>query len=236
VFRGMLYAGIYTIDPGCGVWRSEDGANWVQVNQDGFGDDQNTDATTLAVFRDHLYVGTENGHGRFPGTGTQVWRTDGRTVDPMDPGRLRWEKVNPADDFGSGRNQENVLLMKVYGGRLFAGTLSMPLQAELWSYDGFGWTEEVFPPGILDGSTREFSYHSGTVIQDSLYVGTRDRTLPGGRILRYDGRQWYLLGEPGFGDSTIEGTGPLLFIDDHLVAGTMTTGGGCSLWVYESPS
>jgi hypothetical protein len=236
VFRGMLYAGIYTIDPGCGVWRSADGANWVQVNQNGFGDDHNTDATTLAVFGDHLYVGTENGHGRFPGTGTQVWRTDGRTPDPINPDLLRWEKVNPADGFGSGRNQENTLLMMVHGGRLFVGTLSMPLQAELWSYDGFGWTEEVFPPGILASSTREFYYHSGTIIQDSLYMGTRDRTLPGGRILRYDGHQWYLLGEPGFNDPNIGGIGPILSLDERIVAGTMTSRGGCSLWVSEMPS
>lgn len=45
-----------------------------------------------------------------PGTGTRVWRTDGRTPDPVDPYRLRREKVNPADGFGSGRNQENTLL------------------------------------------------------------------------------------------------------------------------------
>jgi hypothetical protein len=79
VFEGMLYAGIYTLTTGCRVWRSADGENWAQVNRNGFGNDQNTDATTLAVFGDHLYVATENGHESFGGTETQVWRTDGNT-------------------------------------------------------------------------------------------------------------------------------------------------------------
>lgn len=236
VFEGMLYAGIYTVRPGCRVWRSADGVNWIQVNRNGFGDDGNTDATTMAVFGGRLYVGTENGHGSFPGTGTQVWRTDGNTPDPENPDLLLWEKVSPADGFGSGRNQENVLQMTAHEGNLFAGTLSIPLQAELWRYDGAGWTKQGFPRGILKSSAREFYYHSGITVEDALYVGERDRTLPGGRILSYDGQQWYLIAEPGFKEPNVEGIGPILYVGERIVAGTMTVGGGCSLWVSEIPS
>ncbi|MGW8320580.1 MAG: putative metal-binding motif-containing protein [Thermodesulfobacteriota bacterium] len=229
VFEGMLYAGIYTLTTGCRVWRSADGRNWAQVNRNGFGNDQNTDATTLAVFGDHLYVATENGHGSFGGTGTQVWRTDGNTPDPGNPGLLLWEKVNPADGFGTGKALENTLVMTAYDGHLFAGTLSLVLQA------GSEWTEQRFPRGILGSATRKFYYHSAATMLNSLYVGTEDATLPGGRFLRYDGQQWYVLAEPGFGEPNVQGIGPILYLDGVLVAGTSTSGGGCSLWVSAVP-
>ena len=236
VFEGRLYAGIYEPAAGCTVWRSADGENWAQVNQNGFGNDQNTDATTLAVFGSHLYVATENGHGTFPGTGTQVWRTDGDTPDPGNPDLLLWEKVNPADGFGTGKALENTLVMTVYNGRLFAGTLSLVLRAELWNYDGLAWTEETFPRGILDNWAREFYYHSATTILNSLYVSTEDATLPGGRLLSYNGQQWYVLAEPGFGEPNIRGIGPILYLDGVIVAGTAASGGGCSLWVSDIPA
>ena len=241
VFRGMLYAGIYTLSPGCGVWRSQDGANWLQVNQNGFGNDQNTDATTMEVFGDHLYVGTENGHGAGGGpctgggTGTQIWRTDGETPDPANPALLLWEKVNPADGFGAGRAQENTTDMKAYNGRLFAGTYSATRQAELWGYDGSGWAREVFPPGLLGGSTYTFYYHAAAIIQGSLVLGAIDRSAPGGRILRYAGGQWVRLAEPGFDDPNVVGIGPILFLDARIVAGTTTVGAGCSVWALELP-
>jgi len=236
VFEGRLYAGIYTMAPGCRVWRSADGANWAQVNQNGFGSDLNTDATTMAVFGDHLYVGTENGAGTLEGTGTQVWRTDGVTPDPANPNLLLWEKVNTADGFGTGDALENTVVMTAYNGSLFAGTLSLTLRAELWSYDGSRWTEETFPTGILARSTRKFYYHSATTIMNALYVGTDDATLPGGRPLGFDGEQWYVLAEPGFGEPNVRGIGPILYLDGHIVAGTAVSSGGCSLWVSDVPS
>ncbi len=236
VFEGRLYAGVYAPATGCPVWRSADGENWAQVNQNGFGNDQNTDATTLAVFGGHLYVATENGHGTFPGTGTQVWRTDGNTPDPGNPDLLLWEKVNLADGFGTGKALENTLVMTAYNGRLFAGTLSLVLQAELWNYNGSEWTEETFPRGILAGATRKFYYHSATTMLNSLYVGTEDTIPPGGRLLSYGGQQWYVLAEPGFGEPNIRGIGPILYLDGVIVAGTAASGGGCSLWVSNVPA
>ncbi len=235
-FEGMLYAGIYTFFPGCGVWRSQDGSSWERVNRNGFGNDQNTDATTMEVFGSHLYVATENGHGSRPGTGTQVWRTDGDTPDPGNPDLLLWEKVNPGDGFGAGRAQENTPDMKVYNGRLYAGTFSETQRAELWSYDGSDWTEVVFPRGVVASDTRRFYYHGAAVIQGSLYLGATDSTAPGGRVVRYDGSQWYRLTVRGFGDPNVLGIGPIVFVDGHIVVGTSSAGGGASLWVSTVPA
>jgi len=236
-FEGMLYAGIYAPLAGCGVWRSADGTTWDKVNRNGFGIGENTDATTLAAFGDHLYVGTENGHGSHPGTGTQVWRTDGDTPDPAYPGLLLWEKVNPADGFGAGKAQENTLAMQVYSGRLFVGTFSQTLRAELWDYDGSGWTEVLFPRGILGAATHEFYYHGTATLSGSLYLGAKDGAAPGGRILRYDGAQWYGIAVPGFNDPSVLGIGPILYVDGYIVAGTASVpGGAASLWVSTVPS
>jgi hypothetical protein len=73
-FDGDLCAGTSNNDAvptnSCEVWCSSDGANWTQVNVDGFGDAGNASASTMAAFDDNLYVGT-----RYVGdTGGQVWR------------------------------------------------------------------------------------------------------------------------------------------------------------------
>jgi hypothetical protein len=235
-FKGALYAGIFTLSPGCSVWRSDDGVNWTQVNRDGFGNNQNTDATTMTVHEGHLYVGTENGYGFLSGTGTQVWRTDGQTADPQYPHLLRWEKVNPKDGFGYGKGQENTYVMTSFDGSLWVGTHSASIQAQLWSFGDAGWAREGFPQGILAGETRDFYFHSTSIIDGSLYVGTTDDALPGGRILRYDGEEWYLLSIPGFGHEHVTGIGPILHFDGYLVAGTHTSQGGSSLWVSELPT
>ncbi len=236
VFKGSLYAGIFAPSRGCSVWRSEDGLNWARVNRNGFGNKQNTDATTMIVHEDHLYVGTENGYGLRPGTGTQVWRTDGEEADPQYPGLLDWEKVNDEDGFGYGKDQENSYVMASFEGSLWVGTHSASRQAQLWEFWGAGWTREVFPPGTLSEATRDFYFHSMNIIDGSLYVGTTDDALPGGRVLRYEAGQWYLISVPGFGHETVTGVGPILFMDGYLLLGTRTAYGGSSLWVSEVPS
>ncbi len=236
VFEGRLYAGIYDPTAGCGLWRSADGATWVKINRNGFGTSHNTDATSLEVFGGYLYAATENGHGSLPGTGTQVWRTDGDAPDPVYPGLLLWEKVSPADGFGTGRAQENTPDLKLYDGRLFAGTFSEPLRAEIWEYDGSAWSETLLPRGILDPTTPKVYYHGSEIISGSLYLGATDRTAPGGRILRHDGSQWYRLAVPGFGDANVVGIGPILHVDGYIVAGTSSAGGGASLWVSTVPA
>ncbi len=103
-FGAYLYAGIFTqgvpfLDPGCGVWRSRDGRDWEQVNLNGFLDPFNSDATTLVVFRDRLYAGTENGFFYDllrVGTGTEIWRTGGEEAgSPARPGRRSHRTVSP---------------------------------------------------------------------------------------------------------------------------------------------
>lgn len=68
--RGYLWILTGTTDGvGPRIYRSTDGINWVQVNEDGFGDDNNIAMGYMAEFKGYIYVTTSNGE-----TGTEVWR------------------------------------------------------------------------------------------------------------------------------------------------------------------
>jgi hypothetical protein len=73
-FDNALYAGTSNFDTGMEIWRSLDGENWMQVNEDGF-NGNNTGtlwSSDTAVYQNTLYVGTRN-------------RTDGGEVWALPP-------------------------------------------------------------------------------------------------------------------------------------------------------
>jgi hypothetical protein len=233
VLDGYLYAGIFTLKP-CKVWRSLDGLSWEQINVDGFGKRGNSDATTMAVFKDFLFVGTENGYGPLPGTGTQIWCTDGETGDPDDPTLLLWRWVTRTlgGGFGSGRLQHNTMNLIEYDDLLWAGTFSLTQRPQLWKFDGRSWEEEYFYPGFLEQGNRAFTFHSAFVMDGSLYLGTQ-KEENGGDIIRYDGKHWSVINREGFGNEWNVVVGIAGEVDDYLVCVTANAMDGCSVWVIE---
>jgi len=259
VFEGWLYAGIFTLLPPCGVWRSPNGVDWELVNWPGFGRDGNTDATNMNVFGDHLFVGTENGWAAFLGTGTQIWRTDGETMDQTTPGHypnmfLAWDPLID-DGFGRGDNQENAYVIAPFQDYLFVGTRADVGPPLFMRFDGNNWQEETFSYGMLEAKVKGFTYHSDNLIDGSFYVGTvfsheTPDASEHGKVLRYDGSQWYAMSTAGFleegsAPGDIQGVGPILLIDknqygtdqDYILAGTVTKPGiDASLWVSGLPT
>ncbi len=72
VSQNKLYVSIKNTAGGIEIWRSADGSVWEQVNQDGFGDSDNTGSNgsnATAAFLDRLYVGTVN-----VADGGELWR------------------------------------------------------------------------------------------------------------------------------------------------------------------
>jgi len=67
--QGYLWILTWTTGIGARVYRSSDGLNWVQVNEDGFGDNNNYVLRYLGEFKGCIYVLTDNWK-----TGTEVWR------------------------------------------------------------------------------------------------------------------------------------------------------------------
>lgn len=88
---------------------------WSQVNTDGFGDANNRDARSMAIFAGYLYVGALN-----LTTGAEVWRYDSTA----------WVQVN-ADGFGDGNNKA-ALCMAVFDGYLYVGTRTNTTGVEVW--------------------------------------------------------------------------------------------------------
>ncbi len=72
VFQNSLYITLNNIHTGIEVWRSANGTSWERVNQDGFGDSDNTGSNwsnASAGFKCQLYVGTANDLD-----GGELWR------------------------------------------------------------------------------------------------------------------------------------------------------------------
>lgn len=104
-----LYAGTEN-DNGCHVYRYDGGTNWTQVNSDGFGNSNNTKASSMAVYNNNLYVGTRNTSG-----GCEVWSYDGSS----------WTRRILLGGFITANNVD-ASAMAVYGSNLYVGTENDP--------------------------------------------------------------------------------------------------------------
>ena len=72
-FMGQLFVGGGTwTSQSAKVWRSTDGTTWERSNEDGFGNLNNAQVMSLAVFNGDLYAGTYNGY-----MGCEIWRLNG---------------------------------------------------------------------------------------------------------------------------------------------------------------
>jgi len=170
------------------VWRSKNGVNWeVVVGQDdsygngmGFSgyspENLDNDAvTSVAVFKNHLYLGTEHDKGR-----TSIWRTAEGTT---------WEKVLDFYDLGEHFNYY-VWRLQPFNGRLFAGTMNLGAVinpkvtgAQIWVSDSGN--RNTFSPLVYNGFDGEaaltvaglripknFGIRSFGVFNNSLFTGT----------------------------------------------------------------
>ncbi len=162
VFDGSLYAGTWNDDDGCQVWRYDDGgANWTQVNEDGFGQGPFAGlsvALAMEVFDGQLYVGTRNDDD-----GAEVWRYDGG---------VNWSQVS-SNGFGNVNNKA-IWDLTEYNGSLYAGTMNMGNGCQVWRYDGgANWTQ-VNESGF--GNVKNSMVTSMTVSDGQLCAGTDNKT------------------------------------------------------------
>ena len=243
VYKKQLYVG--TGGAKSEVWRY-DGHGWEEVmGQDapgtpgtgpGFGDFNNSDATSMATLGDRLYVGTENWS-----SGCEVWSWDGAS--------WRQEVGQGAPDtptgggFGRSFNNGVALSMAVYGSDLYVGTQRSG-GCDIWRTDGNAWTQVVGQdapgtigtgPGFGDFNNRDAA--SMAVYGDRLYVGTG---INGCQVWRMEGVGWtQIVGQGGAGSPTAPGFGEasnfsaisMLVYDSNLYVGTDNIN-GCELWAY----
>jgi hypothetical protein len=92
--------------------------------------------------------------------------------------------------------------LALFKGQFYASTHDINNEASVWvsSDQGVTWTQipsTAFGFGI--GATEEEAYHL-YVYDDTLFVGTLNKTLGGGLWFTQNGLDWYRIGTPGMGD------------------------------------
>jgi len=220
--------------------------NWVQINANGFGNDRNRYAWSMAVFQPEgstnpqLYVGTTNDFDAPPKP--EIWR-----YDPKAPLSERWTK-----EFDC--NHRGFRKMKVFNKKLYVGTHRDPpifrfflfflvrWGCNLYRYDGREYNGEkwvnVIDPGF---GTKCHSVRSMEVYKEQLYVGTSN-IVEGGQIWRtrdnvtvpQTQRDWEMINNSGFGKGR-QNTGifSLKEFNDFFWAGTANGLTGCEIWRYD---
>jgi hypothetical protein len=126
LYNNKLYVGTDNRTTGCEIWRTAAAGgppftDWQQVNSNGFGDSNNGEAESFAIYNSYLYVGVGN-HS----TGCGVWRTAAAGGPPF----TDWQQVN-SNGFGDSNNEETYGIM-IFNGHLYVGTENPMTGGEIW--------------------------------------------------------------------------------------------------------
>ena len=186
---------------------------FTQINEDGFGNPENTSPEGRFNFMDEVYLGTINN------SGGELWRYSDGTY---------WESlISPG--FG---NPENIAIETTSGtfdNYFYAGTINSSNGAELWcSLDGEIW-EQVFSEGLGDPYNWA-AWSNGSGFNGSFYVQFAN-DVTGVEIWRsangFDG--WVQVGDDGFGDPNNRWA-LLYVIDDTLYVTLWNITTGAQIW------
>jgi sugar lactone lactonase YvrE len=173
IFGGALYAATGGPTNGAGIWRSDNGVNWAQVNEEGFGAPESTDVASLAVFGDRLYAGTWNENG------ARVWASaDGEA----------WTQVNSAG-FGQAHNL-GISALVPFDGALHAVVANFEGGAQVWQLvdEAAGNWSPVIEGGFGQGRAARTYFEGGALVHgNTLYVGTHTWGNGGGRLFALQG-------------------------------------------------
>ena len=180
VFNDRLYVGTSNSTDGTEVWRTSDGISWSPVvadqvdvdgtgtNENGFGDSNNSVASSITIFDNKLYIGTSNST-----TGGEVFSTSNGTT---------WTRVNN-DGFDGLNNNQLIDTMNVFQDEIYAAVGNAG-GLQIWkSANGTSWSlaRTLSPVQLLSYASSEFN--------DRLYFGMT--TMTGGEVhSTADGTSW----------------------------------------------
>ncbi len=231
-FQGDLYAGTTSMTTGCRLFRY-DGPGWTQVNQDGFGRDNNSFIRSMAVYdhggTEYLYVGTINQAG-----GGEVWRTAGTGGPPFTDwtlvGRLRaatrWRSLPWPFSSTAARSTST------------RGPAMTPAACGLWRTAGSGgppytdWTQ-VAAAGF--GDANNGSVFSLTVMGNRLFAATENGST-GCEVWASSGTggppyaDWAQANADGFGDVNNRTASSMAVVGADLYVGTCNYFSGGEVW------
>ncbi len=243
--EGRLYAGILDThvqtDPATGevtrtsgggeIWRSDDGAGWSPVAEDGLGDARNVGFGAFASYGGQVYAGTRSGD---PEQGAEIWRSTSGDAGS-------WQRAASSGLDGDVANRA-IGAMGVYTGSLWAGTCHSG-QPEIWqSRDGRSWT-----PGGPAGNAGIGTFGTGCVsdfleyegyfyaaLGPDLRAGTGYRAGEVWRCKRCDAEDWEQVAPSGIGNTYSIGRISLAAFDEppfrYLYAAVGNPRTGLEVW------
>jgi len=159
-FNGHVYAGTKNSNKfditgpsnGCEVWRSQNGTVWTPVVgpgaavTGGFGSTNNYGATSMAVYKNKLYVGTANT------SGVEVWSSSDGTTWGIEGTLI-------------GANNVIASSMAVYGGILYVGTYNGATGCEVHVFDGTTWLQDITSIGAANDDVSSMTVYGPLVPQ-----------------------------------------------------------------------
>jgi hypothetical protein len=225
VFNGDLYIGTGPDwGGGCQVWRQH-GGTWEKVCENGFGDRDNYEATSMLVYGSYLYVGVYNQYGG------QVWRTAGVGGPPF----TDWVQVNQTGFGGIGTR---VYSMAVFDSHIYAGLTGSTNGCQIWRTAAVGgppYTDWVQVNSNGFGDNKNQDAYWMTVFDSALHVGTYNG-VTGAEVWRTEGAggppytDWTQVNANGFGEgATCYATQSVRVVGSTLFAG-VSASGGCRVY------
>ncbi len=183
-----------------------------QINTDGFGSANNSNAYSMVSYNGLLYVGTENTED-----GPDLWSYDGDT----------WTEVDSSDFV----NPVRINALVNYNSSLLAVVQNETSQTTaVWSYNGSSWTQLSVGSYVNTYSTD--GPITTTTYNNNLYVGTRGKTTGRAEVWKYDGSSWTQSGTSGFGDANNSLVSSLVVYNDNLYAGIQNLVSGSEVWKF----
>lgn len=225
---------------------------WFQLTSDGFGHESNLATRGMVVYKDELYIGTQNVNlpKIYEDTFPVLYNIISRVL---------------SNDLV--KSLQRTILFKVlfrYIHQLRAATMNKIVHVvvrssegcEIWKYNfTLNSLVQVVGSESISGVDAGFGHHCNCVastmyvFNDYLYVGTWNSPIGsvshplrvGGEIWRYDGESWEQvvghqapLMKGGFGNRKNVGMWSMIEFDGYLYVGTMnwdfSSSGGCEIW------
>lgn len=195
------------------------GMSWQEVAESGFGKPYNHATRGIEVYRNELYIGTQNLFTFLP----QAKMAPLAKLLIIPICRIL-ERIRPE-------------AFITFGGTIFALAGLLSEGCEVWKYNFTTgeWYPVVsnnegsqLPAGF--GNRMNFIASVMKVYRGKLFVGTMSSILTGCEVWMYDGDKWKRVASHGFGDLTNLGVWCAEVYRGELYVGTMNWFKGCQVW------
>lgn len=188
VFKDYLYASVYNPTDGVKIFRSFDGKDWSQVNENGFGNSSHTSAV-LFTDNNYLYAGTTGDGGI---SGFKLLKTSNGTD---------WVQIGE-DGFGDVNNYA-IQAITSFQGKIYISVFyidfdTFDMGVRIYRIDSDSSWTKVNEEGF--GDSNNAMCYTMNVFNDQLYVGTF-HAIQGPEIWRsQNGANWSRVIYNGFGE------------------------------------